>query len=83
MVQKPGGPVPCRFPSVLFSCNLPGGFCLGDAIFSLAGLSAWSAGSSGLHSPPTRRFFCLYLPRRWAGVFPATGWPVGANGSRP
>lgn len=37
---------------VLFSCTLPGGFCLGDAIFSLIGLSSWSNGSQGLHYPP-------------------------------
>ena len=62
MVQKPWGAgslsVPLCLLGVLFSCNLPGGFCLGDAVFSLAGLSAWSAGSgAGLafFQPPAGR----------------------------
>ena len=65
MVQKPWGAgslsVPLCLLGVLFSCNLPGGFCLGDAIFSLAGLSAWSAGSSGLHYPPYAAIL-LFVP---------------------
>lgn len=56
MEQKPWGTgslsVPLCLFGVLFSCNLPGGFCLGDAIFGLIGLSAWSNGSQGLHYPP-------------------------------
>lgn len=55
MVQKSWGPGSLSallcLVGVLFCCNLPGGFCLGDWLFGLVGLSPWSAGS-GIHYPP-------------------------------
>ena len=34
---------------LVFACNFPGDFCLGDEIFALMGLPAWSKGSTGTH----------------------------------
>lgn len=55
MVQKSWGPGSLSallcLVGALFCCTLPGGFCLGDWLFGLVGLSPWSAGS-GIHYPP-------------------------------
>lgn len=56
MAQKTWGPgsfsaLLCLI-GVLFCCNLPGGFCLGDWLLNLFGFPAWSNGNLGLHYPP-------------------------------